>query len=84
MKNMILCLSLLFAVVGCATTGNGAKWSCRAEGLADYRYNGAGRAYIHLQSYSSGHDYKVMLNAQGTEATGNTQDGTPFSCIKEK
>ncbi|MFC1886314.1 hypothetical protein ACFLZM_04595 [Thermodesulfobacteriota bacterium] len=50
----------------------------------DANYSGGDYAYIHLEGYSKGNDYKVKLNAQKTEASGTTGDGTPFTCTKLK
>jgi hypothetical protein len=47
-------------------------------------YYGSDTAMIHLQGYSSGGNYKVAKNAQGTEATGTTANGTPFTCVKAR
>lgn len=69
-------------VTGCATSGAGSGWTCTAQGLVNSYYTGSETAMIHLQGYSSGGTYKVTKNAQGTEATGSTADGTPFKCLK--
>jgi len=50
--------------------------------LVNAHYTGSGTAMIHLQGFSSGGSYTVTKNAQGTEATGTTANGTPFTCIK--
>lgn len=71
------------AVSGCTTTGDGASWKCSAQGLANSHYTGSDIAMIHLQGFSTGGSYKVTQNAQGTEATGVTANGTPFKCVKQ-
>ena len=71
-------------VSGCATTGDGASWKCLAQGLINSHYTGSESAMIHLQGFSSGGSYKVAKNAQGTEATGTTANGTPFKCVKSQ
>jgi hypothetical protein len=72
------------AFSGCATTGDGSVWKCSANGLLTAGYDGGEMAYIHLQGFASGHNYEVSLNAQRTEATGTTRNGTPFVCTKSK
>jgi hypothetical protein len=72
------------AISGCASTGDGAIWECSAQGLVNSHYTGSDSAMIHLQGFSSGGNYKVSKNAQGTEATGTTGNGTPFKCVKTK
>lgn len=70
------------ASAGCATTGDGSSWKCSANGLVSSYYTGSDKAMIHLEGFSSGGNYLVTKNAQGTEATGNTANGTPFTCTK--
>ncbi len=72
------------AISGCATTGDGANWKCSAQGLVNSYYTGSDSAMIHLQGFASGGNYNVIKNAQGTEATGTTANGTPFACVKSK
>ncbi len=71
-------------VSACATTGDGASWKCSAQGLINSHYTGLDSAMIHLQGFSSGGSYTVAKNAQGTEATGTTANGTPFKCVKSQ
>jgi len=78
-----LAIMAVAAVSGCATTGDGASWKCSAQGLANSHYTGSDIAMIHLQGFSTGGSYKVTQNAQGTEATGVTANGTPFKCVKQ-
>jgi len=86
MRTMKFLLVVLTVVIisGCATTGDGATWKCTAHGLVNSYYTGSDSAMIHLQGFSSGGSYKVTKNAQGTEATGTTANGTPFTCVKTK
>ena len=78
-----LAIMAVAAVSGCATTGDGASWKCSAQGLANSHYTGSDIAMIHLQGFSTGGSYKVTQNAQGTEATGVTANGTPSKCVKQ-
>ena len=84
MRTMSLAVAILMvtAIAGCATPGDGAKWNCSAKGMVNSYYYGSDTAMIHLEGYSSGGNYKVTKNAQGTEATGTTANGTPFTCVK--
>ena len=84
MKKTVQLIGILTAITltGCATTGDGAKWTCTAKNLVTAQYNGAGLAYVHLNPYSSGGMYDVKLNEARTEATGTTANGTPFKCVK--
>ena len=75
-------LVLVLAIAACAAPGDGANWTCTANGLISANYNGSDYAQVHLQGYSTGGSYKVILNAQRTEATGTTANGTPFKCVK--
>lgn len=86
MKKTSLISALLFVLLlsGCATTKDGATWKCTANGLVDSMYSGGDYAYIHLQGFSKGGDYKVQLNNQKTVATGTTANGTPFTCTRVK
>lgn len=59
------------------------KWVCEADGLANFRYSGGDWAYIHLSSYSYGHEYRVKKNEVGDIARGVTQDTTPFVCTNK-
>jgi hypothetical protein len=77
-----LAVLLAATVSGCATTGDGGSWKCSAQGLVNSLYTGSDSAMIQLQGFSSGGNYKVTKNAQGTEATGTTANGTPFTCAK--
>ncbi len=81
-KSIFLTIVTTVAVSGCATTGDGSSWQCSAEGLINAHYTGSDRAMIHLQGFSSGGSYKVSKNADGTEATGTTANGTPFKCVR--
>lgn len=58
-------------------------WTCTAEGLAEFRYDGSGWAFIRLSAYSSGHQYRVTKDETGDVAKGNTQDRTPFVCTNK-
>jgi len=83
----LLCVSVVLlsaAVSGCVSTGKGPAWQCSAQGMVDGSYGGGETAYIHLQGYSTGGDYRVKLNDQGNEASGTTANGTPFTCRKTK
>jgi hypothetical protein len=71
-------------ISGCATTGDGASWRCSAQGLVNSYYTGSDSAMIHLQGFPSGGNYKVTKNAQDTEASGTTANGTPFTCVKSR
>lgn len=59
------------------------KWICTAEGLAEFRYDGSGWAFIRLSAYTSGHQYRVTKDETGDIAKGNTQDRTPFVCTNK-
>jgi hypothetical protein len=83
MKFSLVALAMA-AFSGCAATGDDATWKCSAQGLLNSYYVGSDNAMIHLQGFSSGGNYKVSKNAQGTEATGTTANGTPFKCVKTK
>jgi len=82
--SIILLLSLDLLLTGCATLGGGRSWKCNANGLEDSYYSGGDSAFIHLLKYSTGAEYPVKLNEDKTEATGKTDDGTPFTCTKIK
>lgn len=75
-------LLLVLAIAGCAAPGDGATWTCTANGLISASYNGSDYAQVHLQGYATGGSYKVTPNAQRNEATGTTANGTPFKCVK--
>lgn|GEM_PF-2056655 len=75
-------LMLVLAIAGCAASGDGATWTCTANGLISASYNGSDYAQVHLQGYTTGGSYKVALNAPRTEAAGTTANGTPFKCVK--
>ncbi len=60
-----------------------AAWKCTADGLVTFRYTGGDWAYIHLQAFSTGGNYKVTLNELGNEAKGMTANRTPFVCTKQ-
>lgn len=79
-----LVILAIVTVSGCATPGDGASWKCSAQGLITSYYTGSDSAMIHLQGFSSGGNYKVTKNAQGTEAAGTTANGTPFKCVKSQ
>lgn len=83
MKHIFLII-LASLVSGCATTGEAALWKCSATGMTNYYYTGGDYATIQLQGYASGGRYSVTKNADGTEVTGNTGNGTPFACVKSK
>ena len=59
------------------------KWTCTAEGLAEFRYDGSDWARIRLAAYSSGGSYKVSKDKTGDIATGVTADRTPFVCTNK-
>ncbi len=59
------------------------KWTCSAEGLAEFRYDGSGWAFIRLSAYTSGHQYRVTKDESGDVAKGTTQDRTPFVCLNK-
>ncbi len=82
MRSAILCGVVLAVMTGCATTGDGGRWTCAADGMQSGSYDGSEYANIHLRGYSYGGRYKVEKNADGTEAKGTTRDGTPFVCKK--
>lgn len=65
------------------TTGTAKKWTCTADGLAEFRYDGSGWAFIRLSAYTSGHQYRVTKDETGDIAKGNTQDRTPFVCTNK-
>lgn len=83
-RTLTTCLATLAAaaVSGCATSGDGASWKCSAQGLINAYYDGSEYAQIQLQGFNSPGRYKVTKNAQGTEATGATANGTAFKCVK--
>ena len=68
------------ATAGTVDAGNG--WTCTADKIKEARYKGGKRAYIHLDPYGRGDNYRVTLNSTKTEATGKTGDDTPFVCKK--
>ena len=68
-------------ISGCVTTG-GEKWTCTGERMINSYYTGSDKAMIHLEGYSRGGNYDVTKNAEGTQATGTTRDGTAFTCTK--
>lgn len=83
-KYSFLALAMI-AVAGCATTGDGGKWTCTASGIMDTsNYDGSDFAYIQLTGFARGHSYQVVKNSQGNEATGTTANGTPFVCKKAR
>lgn len=86
MKNATFLASFCAVLIlaACATTGDGGNWTCSAKGLVNSYYTGGFNAMIHLEGYSSGGTYEVTKNAEGTEATGTTANGTPFKCIRKK
>lgn len=59
------------------------KWTCTAEGLAEFSYDGSGWARIRLSAYSSGGNYRVTKDETGDIAKGVTQDRTPFVCTNK-
>lgn len=83
-KELSLVVLAAVAISGCATTGDSANWKCSAQGLVNSHYTGSDSAMIHLQGFSSGGSYKVTKNAQGSEASGTTANGTPFKCVKSQ
>lgn len=80
--NFLGALIVLGLVSACAAPGDGAQWTCSANGLVSARYDGAAQAYVHLAGFTSGGYYPVKLNEAKTEASGVTANGTPFSCKK--
>lgn len=81
----IVAAGVATTLTGCVAGNDkeASAWQCEAEGLVNARYNGSDYAYVHLQGYSRGENYKVSMNSAGTKATGKTGNGTPFSCSKE-
>jgi hypothetical protein len=59
------------------------KWTCAADGLAEFRYDGSGWAFIRLSAYQTGHQYRVTKDETGDVAKGATQDRTPFVCTNK-
>ncbi len=59
------------------------KWTCTAETLAEFRYDGGDWARIRLAAYSSSGSYKVSKDQTGNIATGVTADRTPFVCTNK-
>lgn len=83
MKRSLFSSTLVVLVVAsCATTGNGSKWQCNGNGVFISSYDGSDFAYVRLDKDAMGHSYQVKLNEQRTEATGETRNGTPFTCKK--
>jgi hypothetical protein len=82
-KHILLVLAAI-AVAGCATSSDGGKWTCAALGILNSSYDGSDFAFIHLQGFAAGHSYQVVKNRQGDEATGTTQNGTPFVCERAR
>ena len=80
-KYSLLTLAAIM-VVGCATTGDGGKWTCTAPGIQNSSYDGSDFAFVHLLGFPNGRSYPVVKNSQGNEATGTTGNGTPFVCKK--
>ena len=74
--------SAWLVLAGCASTGDGAKWTCASEGLVNSNYTGGDFAMVQLQGFASGGSYKVIKNSAATEAKGVTANGTPFVCKK--
>lgn len=78
-------LSILYILpftllTGCATSGDGAAYTCTAPRLLSGSYQaGATTARIHLSGYSSGGTYRVKDIGGGIVA-GSTADGTRFTC----
>ena len=59
------------------------KWTCTAEGLAEFRYDGSGWAHIRLAAYLAGGNYRVSKDTTGDVASGVTADRTPFVCANK-
>ena len=59
------------------------KWTCVAEGLAEFRYDGSNWASIRLAAYSAGGNYRVTKDQTGDVAKGVTADRTPFVCTNQ-
>jgi hypothetical protein len=57
------------------------KWNCSAENMKSGSYSGGKTARIHLKPYKNGAAYPVTKVSE-TEVTGETKDGTPFTCVK--
>ncbi|MBV1864203.1 MAG: hypothetical protein KUG74_07165 [Rhodobacteraceae bacterium] len=74
-------LAAIIGFVLIAGNAHAAGWSCTAEKLKDYRYNGGKYAMIHISPYQSGGRYKVV-KVSATDVTGKTKDGTSFACTK--
>lgn len=71
-------VSALIAFSGFASTGDGGKWACFDEGLANSSYSGGDHTMIQLQGFAYGGSYMVVKNSATTEATGTTVIGTHF------
>ena len=81
-KYSVLALAAL-AVAGCATTGDGGKWTCDAPGgLRAYSYDGSDWASVTLTHALYYRSFPVVKNSEGNEATGTTVGGVPFVCKK--
>jgi hypothetical protein len=65
------------------TTPAVKKWTCVAEGLAEFSYDGSGWARIRLSAYSTGGNYRITKDEKGDTAKGVTQDRTPFVCTNK-
>ena len=80
-KVSLILLLLHVLLTGCAKI---ESWQCSANGLEDSFYDGNNQAFIHLQGSDTGTLYSVKLNKDRTEASGETDNGTPFTCAKIK
>ncbi len=81
----IVCLSSFALAVAAvalpapaSAAGEPTKWTCTAPGLKSASYDGGGVAYVHLQAFSKGGRYPVTR--KGNVATGQTANGTTFTC----
>ena len=82
--NLATPLVLCFWAIASQSVAADETWTCKADGLREFRYDGSGWAYIHLNGYQAGGNYQVKVNEERTEATGKTKDGTQFTCLKAK
>jgi hypothetical protein len=90
-KSLLSLVAATVVLVGCATqppqgaaalTPSKDKWTCTAPGLVSATYTGGKTAFVHLSGFSSGGYYNATQSADGKSATGKTQNGTAFTCIK--
>jgi len=80
-KSFLLALVILS---GSSLGASANNWTCSAQNMQSFKYDGGATAYIHLAPYSYGGDYPVAMNKAKTQATGKTANGTTFTCVKRK